>query len=176
MRGMNGFTLIELLVTLAVVAIVVTIGMPSYSALMRHYQMTSAVNGMVSLLTLARVEAVRRQTLITVCPTADEQTCATDWSLPVMIFADPNRDETRGSDEPLLRVLSPSSTTSWTANLNYFQYRANGMVNGTMGSLFYCHESRELEYARRLVINLGGRVRLSQDRNRDGIHEEINGC
>ncbi len=171
MRGMNGFTLIELLVTLAILVIAVTVAIPSYSALVQRQQMTTAVNDMVHLLTFARQESMRRQKLVTVCPSADQSNCTSDWNLPLILFADYDRNEVRDSSEPLLRVFTPHASGLWTFNRDYLQYQPSGMINGSNGSLLYCPESRSARYARMLFVSLGGRVRLSQDTNNDGIHE-----
>ena len=176
MRDMIGFSLIELLVCIAILAIFTTVAVPSYSALVQRQEMTTAVNGMVHLLNLARMEAIKRQTFMTICPTADNKNCSTDWNLPLMLFEDPNKDEHRTDNEQLLRVLEPRSSTQWTANRNYVQYQASGLINGTNASLVYCPQSGEARYARRIIINIGGRVRLSADRDGDGIHEGSNGA
>lgn len=55
-----GFTLIELIVTLAIAAILVTWGIPSFTQLIRTNRITAQTNEFVTTVNLARSEAVRR--------------------------------------------------------------------------------------------------------------------
>ncbi len=56
----RGFTLVELMVTIAVIAIVLAVGVPSISQLRANSELTTATNELVAALNLARSEAVRR--------------------------------------------------------------------------------------------------------------------
>ena len=63
----RGFTLVELMVTLAVLAIVLAIAIPSYQGLTRSSRITSLSNELIASLALARSEAVRRGKTVKVC-------------------------------------------------------------------------------------------------------------
>ena len=70
-RGMkkhNGFTLIELMITLAVAAILVTIGIPSFQYILQSNRIATQTNEMITGLNVARSEAVRRNQDVTVEP------------------------------------------------------------------------------------------------------------
>ena len=54
MKKQNGFTLVELMIGLAIAAIVLSIGVPSFGDLMRNNRMTTQVNELVGALNLAR--------------------------------------------------------------------------------------------------------------------------
>src|SRR5690554_54374 len=56
----SGFTLIELLVTLVVLAIVVTVAVPSFQDIIRNNRVSTETNSFVSALQLARSEAVKQ--------------------------------------------------------------------------------------------------------------------
>jgi type IV fimbrial biogenesis protein FimT len=58
----RGVTLIELMVGLAVLAILLTAGLPSYSTWIYNWRIRVAAESMVNGLQLARTEAVRRNT------------------------------------------------------------------------------------------------------------------
>jgi type IV fimbrial biogenesis protein FimT len=78
-RGLTarqGFTLVELAVTVAVIAIVATIAVPSFNNLIRGNRLTSSANEMVSMLQTARIAAVSKRTSVSVCPSADGATCS----------------------------------------------------------------------------------------------------
>lgn len=55
-----GFTLVELMLVIAVLAVIVSIGAPSFSTLIKNYRLSSATNDVVGALHFARAEAVRR--------------------------------------------------------------------------------------------------------------------
>ena len=83
----HGFTLIELMVTIAVLAIIVTLAAPSFQATIENNRLTSQANELVTALALARSEAVRRNTPVTVCPGS----CALGqgWADGWRVFAEP---------------------------------------------------------------------------------------
>lgn len=63
-RNCNGVTLIELLIGMAIVAIVLTMGVPSIVTWMQNTQLRGAAESIQSGLQLARAEAVRRNTFV----------------------------------------------------------------------------------------------------------------
>ncbi len=66
MRNMSGLTLIELMVTVAVLAILVGIAVPSFTALIQSNKVSSETNDLLASLLSARSEAVKRETNIEV--------------------------------------------------------------------------------------------------------------
>ena len=76
-----GFTLIELLVTLAVLAVLVTLAAPGFQEMMNRNNVVSGTNEVVALLQDARMESVRRNARVEVCPSTNGTTCSgsNDW-------------------------------------------------------------------------------------------------
>lgn len=102
----GGFTLVELMVTIAVLAILLTIGVPSFNSVIASNRLSAGANEFVASLQLARMEAMRRNTRVVVCRSADQATCATGTTWTGWItFVDSNRDGTPGATE-VLRVSS----------------------------------------------------------------------
>lgn len=66
-RRMYGFTLIELMITLTVAVILIAIAIPSFNYLTVSSKLTTVANGLVTALNTARLEAIKRNNLVTTC-------------------------------------------------------------------------------------------------------------
>ena len=60
----RGFSLIEMMITLAVVAIVILLGAPSFAAWIQNTQIRSGAESMLTGISLARVEALKRNATV----------------------------------------------------------------------------------------------------------------
>ena len=105
---LRGFTLIELMVAITVMAILLTIAVPSFTATINRNRLATAANELVTTIQLARTEAVRRGGRVVVCASADASaanpTCAAGSWQQWIAFLDSNADGQRQAAEPLLRT------------------------------------------------------------------------
>ena len=92
MGKQGGFTLTELVVVMAIVAILLGIGVPSYRYITNSYRISSEVNGLLGDLMYARSEAIKEGQFVTVCVTVNGKTCSgnTSWDRGWLIFSNPN--------------------------------------------------------------------------------------
>lgn len=60
--AVRGFTLIELMVTITIFAILLMLGIPSFSGLLQNHKLTSAARSYTAGLQIARTEAIRLNT------------------------------------------------------------------------------------------------------------------
>ena len=75
MKRFLGFTLIELMITLALAAIILSLGIPSFRNVIQNNRAATQSNELVAALGLARSEAVRRGANVRLCPSTNQATC-----------------------------------------------------------------------------------------------------
>jgi len=85
MNKQRGFTLVELIMGLAIVAIVLTLGVPSFGDLIRNNRLTTQVNQVVSALALARSEAIKRAALIDVSSASGGANWKDGWTVELSV-------------------------------------------------------------------------------------------
>ena len=140
----SGFTLYELLVTMLIVGVVMTLGIPNLTAFTKNSRMTSAANDLHATFQLARSEAARSKTNITICasatPLAANADCDGTWDQGFIVFVDANDplEVTRRNDgtEPVLRAHGPAATDviiHVANNASFFSFAATGLGRGNIG-------------------------------------------
>src|SRR6056297_2046627 len=83
-----GFTLIEVMVVLVVLAVLLSVGAPSFTTLIRDNRLVSAVYDLRGALSTARSEALAQRAFVTVCPSSDGATCSGTWADGYIVFVD----------------------------------------------------------------------------------------
>ncbi len=161
----RGITLIELICAMSVLAILASIAIPSFSVLLQDTGRSTALNGFLHSLFLARSEAIKRGSMVTLCASMDGQQCSGDargWHRGWIVFANDDFDTPpeRDRQELLLWVHAGWSEGTITSNRASFSLRSTpqGVINGTV---VFC-DSRGSSHARAVIVNNVGRPRLSQ--------------
>jgi len=72
----RGFTLVELMIVVAIAAIVLVFGVPSFQEAIRQNRLTTYTNEFITALNLARSEALKRRQAVRLCKSTDSRTCA----------------------------------------------------------------------------------------------------
>lgn len=164
MRASQGVSLFELLTAISVLAILGAIAMPGLSNLRHDAGRTTAVNDFIHALFLARSEAIKRGSVVSLCKTTDGSTCMNknpDWNAGWMVFANEDRDDppVRDADEPVLSVYAGWPEGHITSNRQAYSFRPNtqGVVNGT---ILFC-DPRGSAQARAIIISHTGRPRVA---------------
>ncbi|MGF1548026.1 MAG: GspH/FimT family pseudopilin [Thiotrichales bacterium] len=76
----RGFSLTELMITLVVLAVVTGIGVPSLRQMIEANRADTYATQLLGSLKLARSEAMKRGAPITICASANGETCGDDWA------------------------------------------------------------------------------------------------
>ncbi len=96
-RAARGFTILELMVVVAVVAIFAAIAAPSFTEFGRESKLRSKSGELSSDLNFARLEAIKRNARVLVCPkSASGNTCltTTNWQNGWVVCYDADFDDT----------------------------------------------------------------------------------
>jgi len=126
----RGFTLIELLVTVALVAILMAIAVPSLTTFQRNAELTSAANSLLASINAARSEAMKRGMNALVVPND-----GANWSSGWVVFVDVDRSGTYVSSSsdiviqtnvPPPSYLTVANAGATTAAGLYIMYDSSG--------------------------------------------------
>ncbi len=184
-KRQTGFTLYELLITVLVIGVILTIGVPNMAEFTQNSRLTSASNDLLSSFQLARSEAARSKTNITICASDNSldaaANCGGAFNDGWIIFMDIDGDLNRaGAGENVLRAhpAPPSGVTVTPDNgATYFSFAGTGLGRGNVGgqpalsTVMIC-DDRGVDVApggrataRRLVATAIGRATIISDRN-----------
>ena len=192
MKKYTGFTLIELMITLAIVGFLLMVGVPSLKTFMQGNQLIASTNELISALHVARSEAIKLNTRVSVCESSNGKTCATtgSWKSGWIVFVDGNganpgdlagsgaacADDT--NTDCLLRIhdaisdqlLSVAAVDAGGVSVSSFTFTSRGLPKGTNGaaqsgvfSLCSFDSSDNVINSRAVILSLSGRVRVSDN-------------
>jgi type IV fimbrial biogenesis protein FimT len=143
-RRSPGFTLLETLITIAIAAILLTIGVPSFVYVTNSNRTTSEVNGLLGDLQFARAEAIKEGVYVTACA-SNGATCtgSSDWNTGWIVFSDPGNLGVNGPNgETILKIQNTFTSTDTLAASNAVsaitfnrEGYATGIANGTLIAL-----------------------------------------
>ncbi len=170
-----GITIIELVVSLAVVSILVTTGVPSFSNFIQSNKISESAFDALGTINLARAEAVKRRTRVVLCrsanPAATTPACggtSNTWTTGWLVFAsgDANNTYEAATDTLLGRGVVNSSNvtvmTNSTSN-NNLEYNSDGTTNESGGTArFAICDKRGGAYGRQIDVPPHGRPKFTK--------------
>jgi len=178
----SGFTLIELMVTISILAILLGIAVPSFQGFVLNSRLTATTNDLASALAMARSEAVKRATRVTVCKSGNTNaanpacSAAVNWQDGWIVFVDGGTAGTvDGTDSGnILRVFQPTVNNGIAINSganfdDWVSYLATGVSvgggnfpNDTFTVDFATCPNPATNMARELIVSPTGRVRATR--------------
>jgi type IV fimbrial biogenesis protein FimT len=165
MERPTGVTLPELVFTMAIVAGLLAWGVPGFRDLSLDASRTREVNQFLHAVYLARSEAIKRNGVVSLCPSVDGQLCAaagTAWEHGWILFVNADRDSpaVRDPGEEILRVYPAWPGGHVQANRGTLSFRAFGQM-GVTATFAFC-DRRGPAAARAVIISQTGRPRLAE--------------
>lgn len=158
----RGVTLLELMIGIGIVGILSAIAVPSFRDYTRNTRVTTAQNDLVTAITLARSEALRRSSNVSVCPSANGTSCTgdADWGAGFLVFTDATGTAgvLDGADAALQvwPGFPPDVELAENADAEFLRYTPTGMLDGASRTFgvqsSYCSGDR----ARRVVVSVVG--------------------
>lgn len=178
-----GFTLVELLVTIAILAILTALAVPSFKQTIQSTTISNNVNTFMGDLRFARSEAIRRGGNVVMCrsnaPEAANPVCNTGsgtgtigWASGWIIFHDLNNNFNRDAGETILRVQAQIKSIDSMVEAKASP-QARFEFTGT-GRLRTISSATQLQFGggnyantvqRVVCVSLGGRARIAGDGN-----------
>jgi prepilin-type N-terminal cleavage/methylation domain-containing protein len=158
-----GYSLLELMMTIAVMALVLTLGIPSFAALKARHAQRVELDALFHAIHQARKASIMRKQVVSLCPTTDGNACdpGHDWSGGFLLFENSDRDEPPELDdgEILLRRHQAGKTLKISANRRGFTLRAT-FLRATNGTLVVCDRAGRVA-PKALVVSYTGRPRVA---------------
>ncbi len=164
-----GFSFVELLAALAIVGILASLSVASFSRLIAESHISSNVSHLVHILHLARQTSWTTGEDVVLCSSSSGSQCqnARNWETGWLLFSNLDKDDPPQADpgEPVHRMGGPLLNTAVLANRRAFIMRPFGR-RSTNGTLIYC-DRRGLSDARAIIVSYTGKARQSR-RNANG--------
>lgn len=158
-----GFTLFELLFAIAILAILVSLALPTLHGLSVRYRMELDMQLYKRYLALARHYAIAHVTQVTICPLIENHCNVTDWGKAPTIFHDLDGDGVRSPNEKIIQVGEDlASNIHFSYPRPAITYRADGTPKGLHNGTFrYCVKGINGElYGQALSLSYSGRTKL----------------
>jgi type IV fimbrial biogenesis protein FimT len=160
----RGFTLIELLVTLSVASILLAVAVPSFRVFVQDSLILTQSNSFSSAMMLAKSEAVKRSSPVTICSSTDGLSCngGNVWSGGWLVFADTDGDGVVDPNE-IIQIGAPLTggntlTFAAFADSSRVTYASSGFTFGFNGTFSLC-DNRGVAVSRGIILNNQGRLR-----------------
>lgn len=131
----RGFTLLELMMAIAILAIVVGIGVPSFLSIIESNRVQTDTNTFFTSLIAARSEAVKRNQPVVLCKSANGSSCVTsgNWEQGWLLFVDQDADTVKDTGEPIVQVYAALSKDITVRAVNGSDDLLSYLPDGTLG-------------------------------------------
>ncbi|MCP4128174.1 MAG: prepilin-type N-terminal cleavage/methylation domain-containing protein [Gammaproteobacteria bacterium] len=169
----TGFTLIELMLVIVILAILLTIGVPSFREIIMNNRITSSANEFATALSLARIQAIKNGSGTVIVATTGGGS-SNEWGkgFTVSLWDDADYDSTVDSGEigttlRQFQAFSGEVEMDATGNITQISFLPTGEFNS--GSTppdsedFNLCDSRSGKTGRQFTLNISGNFVLERE-------------
>ena len=166
MNHCRAFTWIELIITVVIIAILVTIALPSLQKDLMRKEVQNSQLKLTRALQMARQQAMSQANHVVICGTQQKNTCTTNsWSSGFLVFIDVNNNRKVDSNETVLwseHLNLKYGSLNWgSLNSNNLSFiPRTGLPLGSNGTFSYCARDKQFNYS--LVVSQMGHSRIDQ--------------
>ena len=160
----TGVTLIEMVITMAILIMLVSVGLPSFTSLAERLRTQTALHSLSTHFAAARMAAVSHRIPVSVCPSNGLARCRSDgvWSDGWLIYRNPDSARQPSSPGDVLRVeqgaVHPSLRFVSGTGRPQIRFLPDGRSAGSNLTVTLCRGERALG---QVVVNNAGRTRTS---------------
>lgn len=180
-RTQLAFTLMELMVALSVAGVLLTLAVPNIQSFIKNNRMTGIANDMLTALTIARSESIKRQQPVALCastnPKAANPTCTTGtFSSGWIVWVDANDNGLHDNGEIVITAHDALDPTISAGGNNQYvvSYAVTGFAQASPGgrasttNIAVCDDRHNTatggtqSAARGITIGVTGRARVTR--------------
>lgn len=170
----SGFTIFELIAVVSIVAISASLAVPSFRETIRNNRIITTSNDVLTGLTLARTEAIRRNQTVTICGSSDPEAAVPScvgtgaWTDGWVVFVDADNNTQPTNAAEIVRkqaVDAKGIEIIRSGGASRISFTPNGLALTFNSTVSVCDDrkgdSSEHEHMRNVILNNSGRLRIA---------------